>query len=81
MEKQKEAEDKDMNKVMSTSIGTVTQVSINFRENQKEHKKMVTEHNTKHTYEYGDKCVNMEEEGNVFECFNYTYAGIRKTKM
>jgi len=26
-----------------------------------------TKHDTKHTYEYGDKCVNMEEEGNTYE--------------
>jgi len=29
-----------------------------------------TEHNTEHTYEHGDKCVNMEEEGNAFECLD-----------
>ena len=46
MEKQKEAEDKDIDKVRNTSIGTVTQVSINIRKHQKEKKKMVT--NTKH---------------------------------
>jgi len=29
-----------------------------------------TKHDTKHTYEYGDKCVNMEEEGNAYECLD-----------
>jgi len=30
-----------------------------------------TEHNTEHTYdEYGNKCVNMEEEGNAYECLD-----------
>ena len=54
---------------MSTSIGTVTQVSINFRKHQKENKKMATntKHNTKNTYEYGDKCVNMEEKANAYK--------------
>ena len=44
---------------MITSVGTVTQVSIMFRDKKKENKKMGTsiEHITKHTYEYGDKCV------------------------
>ena len=59
--------------VRNTSIDTVTQVSINFRKHQKENKKMVTntEHNTEHTYdEYGNKCVNMEGEGNAYECLD-----------
>ena len=55
---QKEAEDKDMSKIISTSVGTVTQV-LNLQEKKKANKKMVMnlEQNTNHTYEYGDKCV------------------------
>jgi len=44
-----------MSKGMITSIDTVTQLTIKFREKQKEHKKMGTnvEHNTKYIYEWG----------------------------
>jgi len=48
-----------MSKVMSTWIGTVTYVSIRFVEQEKANKRVIVdiEQNTKHTYEYGDKCV------------------------
>ena len=44
---------------MIASRGTVTQGSIKFREKKKENKQMGinVEHNIKHTYEYGGKCV------------------------
>jgi len=50
-----------MRKGMITSIGTVTQVSIKFRDKKKENKKMGTniKHFTKHMYEYGNKCVQI----------------------
>ena len=50
-----------MSKGMITSRGTVTQGSIMFRKKKKENKKMGinVEHNTKHTYEYGGKCVRI----------------------
>jgi len=50
-----------MSKGMITSIDTVTQLTIKFREKQKEHKKMGTnvEHNTKYIYEYGVKRVQI----------------------
>jgi len=59
MEMQKEMENKDMSKVMSTWIGTLTYVSIRFVEQETVNKKVVVniEQNTKHTHEYGDKCV------------------------
>ena len=46
---------------MITSIDTVTQVSIKFREKKKQNKKMGIniEQNTKNIYEYGDKCVRI----------------------
>jgi hypothetical protein len=52
-----------MRKGMITSVGTATQVSIKFRDKKKENKKMGTsiEHITKHTYEYGDKCVRIRK--------------------
>jgi hypothetical protein len=58
VEIQKGSEDKDMRRGMITSIDTVTQVSIKFRQ-MKENKNMARniEHNTKHTYEYDNKCV------------------------
>ena len=42
-------------------IGIETQMSIKFREKKKENKKMGidVEHNTKHSYEYGVKCVRI----------------------
>ena len=48
-----------MSKGMITSRGTVTQGSIKFRKKKKENKKMGinVENNTKHTYEYGSKCL------------------------
>ena len=56
---QKEAEDKDMSNIMSTSIGIVAQVSLNLEKNKKENKKMVIniDHHAKHAHEYSDKCV------------------------
>ena len=50
-----------MMKGMITSIGTVIQVCIEFRDKKKENKKMVTniEHITKHTYEHDNKCVRI----------------------
>jgi len=50
-----------MKKGMITSVGTVTQVSNKFWDKKKENKKMGAriEHITKHTYEYGDKCVQI----------------------
>ena len=50
-----------MSKGMITSIGTVIQGSIKFRKKKKENKKIGinVEHNTNHTYEYGDKCVQI----------------------
>ena len=60
MKMQMEKDDRHMSKVMSTSIGTVTQMSIRFEEKEgKKNKKNVInmEQNTNHTYEYGDKCV------------------------
>jgi len=50
-----------MSEGMITSINTVTQVSIKFRKKKKENKKMGinVEHNTKHTYEYDIKCVQI----------------------
>ena len=59
MKMQKEKEDRHMSKVMSTSIGTVTQVSIKIVEKEGRKKKTFIniEQNTNHTYEYGDKCV------------------------
>jgi len=57
----KESEDKDMRRGIVTSIDTVTQVSIMFRKKKKENKKMGIniEQNTKNTYKYGDKCVQI----------------------
>ena len=48
-----------MSRVMYTSIGTATYVSVRFVEQEKENKQVVVniEQNTKHTYEYGNKCV------------------------
>ena len=59
MKIQMEKESRHMSRVMRTSIGTVTQVSIRFVEQERENKKVVVniEQNTKHTYEHGDKCV------------------------
>ena len=50
-----------MSKGIITSIGTVIQVSIKFRKKKKENKRMGinVEHNRKHTYEYGGKCVRI----------------------
>jgi len=50
-----------MSRGMITSIDTVTQVSIKFQQKKKETKNMGRniEHNTKHTYEYGDKCARI----------------------
>jgi len=50
-----------MMKGMITSIGTVIQVCIEFRDKKKENKKVGTniENITKHTYEYGNKCVRI----------------------
>jgi len=61
VEIQKESEDKDMRRGMITSIDTAAQVSMKFRKKKKENKKVDIniEHNTKHTYEYGDKCVRI----------------------
>ena len=46
---------------MITSIGTVTQVYIKFRDKKKENKKMGTniEHITKYTHECGKNCVRI----------------------
>jgi len=48
-------------KCVITSIGTVTQVSIEFRDKKKENKKIVTniEYLTKYTYEYDNKRVRI----------------------
>jgi len=61
VEIQKGSEDKDMRRVMITSKDTVTQLFIKFRKKKKGNKKMVinTEYITKHTYEYGYKCVQI----------------------
>ena len=61
MDIKKESEDKDTRRGMVTSIDTVTQVSIMFRKKKKENKKMDIniEQNTKHTYKYGNKCVQI----------------------
>jgi len=50
-----------MMKGMITSIGTVTQVSTEFRDKKKENKKMGTiiENITKHTFDYGNKHVRI----------------------
>jgi len=50
-----------MSRGMITSIDTVTQVSIKFRKKKKVNKNMgiSIEHNTKNTYENGDKCVRI----------------------
>ena len=50
-----------MSKGMITWIGTITQVSIKFQKKKKQNKKidLNVEHNTKHTYEYGVKCVRI----------------------
>ena len=50
-----------MSKGMITSIGAVTKGSIKFRKKKNENKKMSinVEHNTKHIYEYGVKCVRI----------------------
>jgi len=81
---QKESEDKDMRRGMITSIDTLTQVSVMFREKNTENKKMGinVEQNTKkirmnmviNVYEYGRerKCVSM---------FRYTHAGMRIIQM
>jgi len=52
---------RDYEEDMITSIDTVTQVSIMFRNQKKENKKIgiTVEHNTKNTYEYDDKCVRV----------------------
>ena len=49
--------------VMITSIDTITQVSIKFRESKKVNKNMGIniEHNTNNTYENGDKCVRIRK--------------------
>jgi len=46
---------------MITSKDTATQVSIKFRKKKKVNKNMgiSIEHNTKNTYENGDKCVRI----------------------
>jgi hypothetical protein len=48
MEMQKEAEDKDTSKVMSTSTGTVTYVSIRFIETGERKQKDVYIYRTEH---------------------------------
>jgi len=48
-----------MRRSMITSMDTVTQVSMKFREKRKAKKKnkgISIEHNTNNTYENGDKC-------------------------
>jgi len=52
---------------MITSIGTVTQVSIKFRDKKKENIKMGKniEHITTHTFEYGNKCVRIWKRRNL----------------
>ena len=58
MKIQKEKEDRHMSKVMSTSIGTKTQVSIKIVEKEGKKKMVINiEQNTNHTYEYGEKFV------------------------
>jgi len=61
VEIQKESEDSIMRRGMITSIDTTTQAYKMFRKKKKENKKMdiTLEHNTKNTYEYGDKCVRI----------------------
>ena len=59
MEIQKESEGYDTSRGMIISIDTVTQVSIEIRE-QKELNKNIginIEQNANNTYEYADKCV------------------------
>jgi len=50
-----------MSRGMITSKDTATQVSIKFRKKKKVNKNMgiSIEHNTKNTYENGDKCVRI----------------------
>ena len=60
MKMQMETEDRHMSRVMRTSIGTVTQVSLNLQEKKNENKKMVmnTEQNTKHA----DRATQVERQ-------------------
>ena len=60
MKMQMEKEDRHMSMVMSTSIGTVTQVSLKIVEKEAKINKKTfinIEQNINHTYEYGNKCV------------------------
>jgi hypothetical protein len=58
-----------MSRGMITSIDTVTQVSIKFREKKKVNKNMDinVKHNTINTYENGDTCAQIWER-RVMKC-------------
>jgi len=76
-----EKESRYMIRDMHTSIGTVTQVSIRFVEQEKENIKVVVniQQNTKSYYEYGDKCVGY---GRGEKCvYMFTDVGIREMKI
>ena len=64
---------------MITSIATVTQVSIKFRDKKKENIKKRTniEHITKHTHEHDDKYIRNGRGGNCVGMYRYTYATTR----
>jgi len=61
VEIQKESEDQGISRGMITSIDTETQVSIKFLKKNKVNKNIGIniEHETNHTYENGDTCVQI----------------------
>jgi len=67
LEIQKESENYDMSRGMITSIDTATQVSIKFWKKKKVNKNMgiSIEHDTKNTYENGNKCVRIWKRRDV----------------
>ena len=70
MEMHKEAEDKGMGKVMSTSIDTVTQVSIKFVEKEERKQKggyeYRTEHKTRSARNTGRKTGRKDSRGFIW---------------